>query len=390
MTRSALGALQLIGVLLLVGDAAAQRRVAAPPTPGQQAARLFQEAQRLYVEGRYTDAIREFEEAHRLAPHPSVLFNIGRCHESLGNVAKALSTYQHALQTAKDDELTRDLQQRIARLREIPVKVFVSTDPPGATVTLDGRQAPEAGRTPLMLTAKPGEHVLLLAREGYQLTTHRIVAEPGKDLPINASLEKRPTSCPPPPPPCPPATVCPDTRLVQVKPVGVHATFLGAITAPSGRRATIGPGAELRLSINRWLAGLYAAFSVEDEASIPKTPDGYTSIQPRWVMALAEGGYLFPFRHAVAYATLGVGFSVDRVVFLAEGKDDRVKEAVSFTSALGGGVDAYIMRWLSLGAGFRFGVAHGDRANRDNPAGENEKAATFVYGSILWNLGFHL
>ncbi len=43
----------------------------------------YQEGTRLYAEGRYEEAIVEFEHAYAKRPHPNVLYNIGQAQERL-------------------------------------------------------------------------------------------------------------------------------------------------------------------------------------------------------------------------------------------------------------------------------------------------------------------
>jgi len=57
------------------------------------------------------------------------------------------------------------LRGRLASLAEQPSRFIVRSNPTGAALLLDGRPA---GRTPLDLALKAGEHVLRLTSEGYQ------------------------------------------------------------------------------------------------------------------------------------------------------------------------------------------------------------------------------
>lgn len=77
---------------------------AEPSEPRAQAAAHFQQAERFFNEGRYEEAVREFEAAQVLGPHPDLLFNLGKCHERLGDLAEALSHYRAYVKAVPEAE----------------------------------------------------------------------------------------------------------------------------------------------------------------------------------------------------------------------------------------------------------------------------------------------
>ncbi|MHB8878490.1 MAG: tetratricopeptide repeat protein [Myxococcaceae bacterium] len=74
----------------------------------------FRAAEASFREGRLREAVAEFEAAYRARPHPSLFFNIAKCHEQLGEVGAALRNYREYLRQlpeAKDRELvTRSIE----------------------------------------------------------------------------------------------------------------------------------------------------------------------------------------------------------------------------------------------------------------------------------------
>jgi len=56
--------------------------------------RLSAEGAGLYKNGRYQEAIQKFEKAYEFVPEANILFNLGRCHQSLGRVEEAIAYYQ--------------------------------------------------------------------------------------------------------------------------------------------------------------------------------------------------------------------------------------------------------------------------------------------------------
>jgi hypothetical protein len=379
-------ALMLAVALLLCAPAGAAPR--AKPAVKEQAERAFERGQKAYLEGRYQEAVQAFSEVLRLVPpHPSVLFNLARSQESLGNVGEAVASYEQALRLTQDETERKDLGQRIARLRATPVKVFISSQPSGARVTVDGSARPAPQVTPLVVKLKPGEHVLLVEHPGFLLATRRVVVEVEKELPVEVKLQPVPKPCPPLPPPCPPPPTCPSCRLVEFDQLHLHLALMGSLAATAKRPMAGGPSIQALASYRRWIFGGHASFFPYDDV---KPPAGslYTAIQPRWIMAQVEFGRVFPFKSFFTYATLGIGVSADRIVFKSEQKEDEINERFGFVCSAGGGIEAMATRWLSFGAVLRLGMIHGDRANRQDP--RLPASGHYPYGSISGIASFHL
>ena len=392
----------LVVLGLLLGTASARRPPRPRIGPGEAAARAFDRGQQLYLEGRYPDAITAFGEAQRLAPHPSALFNIGRCHENLGNVGQAIESYEEALRLTEDEAERRDLRKRLARLRASPVKVFISSQPSGARVTVDGRAQPEPQPTPMLVRLKPGEHVLLVNRPGFQLATRRIAVEVEKEQPVEVTLLPVPPPCPPPPPPCPPPTVCPSCRLVEFDRLHLHLAVMGTFAVTQNRPFTGGPSFYLLASYRRWIFGANIAFLPFDEVSkdlliaTGGVTSKFTKLRPRWILGQVELGRVFPFKSFFAFATAGLGISADRNVFLgteevSQKETSAVSEQFAFAWSLGGGIEAMATSWLSFGLAARFGLIHGKRADRESAASDAaESGRNFPYGLISGVVSFHL
>jgi tetratricopeptide (TPR) repeat protein len=102
---------------------------------------------------RYATALTAFQESYQLAPYPDLLFNIGRCHEELGQWRAALDAYERYLATnPRDDEV----QRRAAFMRRMMVEQPEPPDPspspepsPMPSLAPLAISAPVAGPTPL-------------------------------------------------------------------------------------------------------------------------------------------------------------------------------------------------------------------------------------------------
>jgi len=152
-----------------------------------------------YRAGRFGAALDAFLEANRICPTPTFLFNLARAHDRLGHVGPALSHYRAYLRAAPDAPDRRIVMERIAALEaqldaQGVQQVTVLSDPPGATVTVDGRAV---GTTPWTGELIPGEHHLHLEKEGEAPQERSIELAPDRSLEVTVKLA--PALAPPAP-----------------------------------------------------------------------------------------------------------------------------------------------------------------------------------------------
>src|SRR5262245_55652883 len=84
-----------IAFALTVLLAASAARADSTVDKASRAAQLKREGNEAMVSMRYADALAKYEEANRLAPHDaSILYNLGRAHQLLGNSAEALDALE--------------------------------------------------------------------------------------------------------------------------------------------------------------------------------------------------------------------------------------------------------------------------------------------------------
>jgi hypothetical protein len=93
----------------------------AQPSPRQQAAENFKRADLADKQGRYADAIAEYEQAYALAPHPDVLFNIATDYEHLQDWERAAEYYQRYLD--ERDSPATDADAVRIKIRDLRAKV---------------------------------------------------------------------------------------------------------------------------------------------------------------------------------------------------------------------------------------------------------------------------
>ena len=398
----------ILGVVLLaalLGAAPAQ----AEQRPRKEAAELFKKAEALYAEGNFRESIKLFSRAHALMPHATTLFSIARCHENLGQAAAALVFYRKALQANPGPALKLDVQRRLARLRSHPVKIFVSSKPSGARVTVDGRASPEPRPTPTVVALAPGEHVLLLQLAEHEITPRRVVVETGKEHAVEVKLTPR--ARPAPPKKCPDPITCPDLRLLDRQPSGFLFSANAIMGFGTGRPFTLGAGLHAMGVYRRILFGLrfwgqsmviqeIPQVTVTDTTTSPTTDTDYTRSSLDWYVVQAVGGYVVPFRTFYVYGDAGAGLSYERTTFqgskrfTSDGtlKTENTKDGFSnmaFIWSVGGGIEAMAARWVSVGFNLQLGMLHGSRPDPYKPGSVLDETA-YLFATLAVAATFHL
>lgn len=194
------------------------------------------EGVKAFQEGRYNDAIRFFEEAHRLGGPPFELWNIAKCHLRLDQPEQAAEMLERYLETKDlppDDR--KEASEQLDELRRRPSTLTVSSSPPGATVTVDGKTV-DSGTTPVSTTVPPGTHSVTVQLEDHPPYTRQVEARYGRAVIVDAPLggeEKRP------PPPQNPYTETDDRRVSLRGHLGVVLPRHGGIGGDAAPGATI-------------------------------------------------------------------------------------------------------------------------------------------------------
>ena len=163
----------LVAALIVVAPAAARADAAAELA---EARARFERGAKLYQDGRYRDAIAEFEAAYRLRPHGAIHYNLAQCREKLGEWPQALRSYHDYLRElpkAEDRDQVRKAMRRIEdRLAAAGVQaLLVSSDPRGAEVAVDGRPR---GKTPFVIALPPGSYTVTLALAGHASAARQV------------------------------------------------------------------------------------------------------------------------------------------------------------------------------------------------------------------------
>jgi hypothetical protein len=290
--------------VLAAAPAAAQgRRPVRPSTTDDlaKARALDGEGVKAFQEGRYNDAIRFFEEAHRLGGPPFELWNIAKCHLRLDQPEQAAEMLERYLDTKDlppDDR--REASEQLEELRRRPSTLTVSSSPTGATVIIDGKTL-DAGRTPVSTTVPPGPHTVTVQLEDRAPYTRQVEARYGRAVIVDAPLGGEGGGDQRPPPPKNPYSETDDRRVSLRGHVGVVLPRYGGLggDAAPGFMAS----GTYRLSEGSPTFALGALFSVtgdswENTVKAPSTVQGCSGTLPGSFSATALSLY--------AIGTMGV------------------------------------------------------------------------------------
>ena len=153
----------------------------------ERAREAFGAAQKLYQASRFAEALKKFEEAQVLKPHPVIIFNIARCHELLGAFPQALHSYREYLRLSPDAADRAAVLASISSLekRVPPQQLVVNAEPEGSAVFVDGKRA---GTAPVSVSVAAGEHTLEVSAEGYESLKRSVTVAAQRTVELNVVL----------------------------------------------------------------------------------------------------------------------------------------------------------------------------------------------------------
>ncbi len=138
---------QLLLLFALVALVATRAHADPADSPTKQAAEHFDRGVAMYGEADYRAALVEFKKAYEIAPNAAVLYNLGQTYYQLQNYAEALGAFQQYLaQSGDSPSHLAEVQAAINTLKSRVGKVMVTTNLPGAEITVDDDLA---GKSPL-------------------------------------------------------------------------------------------------------------------------------------------------------------------------------------------------------------------------------------------------
>ncbi len=194
---------------------AATKKPPAKPTKPEddpkraEARKKYAEGETKFAAGDFEGAYAAYKAANEAVPASQALFKMAVSLEKLDRSSEALTTYQAFLSSNPPPAMEPKVAEAKARVDElkkkIPVVVKVTSDPPGASVYVDG--VVQMGTTPLELKAPPGHHKMRVTSPGYDPYEKEVELEAGAaPMTVDAILQKNIpiAEAPPPPPPMAP------------------------------------------------------------------------------------------------------------------------------------------------------------------------------------------
>jgi hypothetical protein len=177
--------------LLLAAILSAAPALAAP-TEEQQARALFREGNRLRDLKDYAGALDMYRAAYEKAPNPKILVNIGSMLGLLNRNVEAAETYEKFLAIPDTDPALRtEVEKALQVIDQSNVRLAFDVKDEGAVVMLDGQ---EIGRGPFLRVVRttPGEHTVLVAKQGMLPSETKIKGVAGRVQPVDVKLKVRP------------------------------------------------------------------------------------------------------------------------------------------------------------------------------------------------------
>jgi tetratricopeptide (TPR) repeat protein len=156
----------------------------------KEAEKIHEQALTLFGEGKYEEAIELFIKADEISPNPFSSYNIAKCYEKMGRHDKAHAAYKDYLATGDTVKLDA-VKQAMEAIEKMPVTLRVGSQPEGAAVSIDGEPA-EGKVTPASIETTPGNHVVMLSLEGYEVVQVETEIPFGGSAEVTVTLTEKP------------------------------------------------------------------------------------------------------------------------------------------------------------------------------------------------------
>lgn len=153
-----------------------------------QARAAFQRGVEAYAAERFQEALASFQEAYRIAPHPSVRVNMANCYERLERPLEALDHFERFLAEAENasPEQQREVRAAVRRLRQQVGEVFVRVQPDGATVRVGNVMSTAPVLEPIELAR--GAHRVEVSLAGHRTETRDVEVRGGDRVELTVTL----------------------------------------------------------------------------------------------------------------------------------------------------------------------------------------------------------
>jgi hypothetical protein len=233
------------------------------PTKADLAAakKHYGDGEKKYKAGDYAGALADFKAANEVKSTPQAERYIGLCEDALGHFSAAFDWYEKFLAHVPDKMTAQgeEVRKRSFEIKQVPGKVHVDSNPPGATVTID--EKPQSAPTPMDVDLSPGTHSVKLTAEGRLPTEKQIDVVFGSSQTISADLDPAP---PPPAPPPPVVASLPASPPPIPPPASPHSLAAAFVT---GGLAVAAAG----------VGTVFGVMALNDKSDFDKNPTTHTA-----------------------------------------------------------------------------------------------------------------
>lgn len=159
----------------------------------REANRLVQTGNQLLVQGELEDALVAYTKALELSEGTELVYQIGDVQEKLGNWESARFHFQLYLNLVPDSPHSKKIGARIEALKTLEStqsRLQIVSSPEGANVYWLGDRA--VGRTPARIPVHPGQHRLLLEKQGFESAYVEVEVFAGQERTVEVELSRQP------------------------------------------------------------------------------------------------------------------------------------------------------------------------------------------------------
>jgi tetratricopeptide (TPR) repeat protein len=175
----------------------------------KKAAKHYKQAEQYYSSGEFKKALKEYQTAIKHINNPLLLINIAQCYRHLKKYDKARFFYNIFLERVPGSPYIKEvkkiiieLNKKIKQKHKTNGKISVVSKPGGADVFLDTFSGEPKGKTPIVLKASTGTHLIVLKKKGFndiskqinvktdQISFVKLNLKPVEDLNLKLNEEK--------------------------------------------------------------------------------------------------------------------------------------------------------------------------------------------------------
>lgn len=181
-----------MGTLLLAVATLAAATTAAAQDDRERARENFNRGVEHFQAERYDQALEAFQEAYRLAPHPTVRVNMANCYEHLQRPLEAIFHFERFLEesgSGANPRQRREVEDALRGLRRQVGDVTLRVAPDGALVRIDDA---ETRRSPIMGPVRlvAGPHTIEVSLDGYRSERREVRVRGGGEHTVEVSLRR--------------------------------------------------------------------------------------------------------------------------------------------------------------------------------------------------------